>query len=324
VNPIQPPLRDGVLYIDNSSMELFTTCSRQAYYYLIRRIELNRDRIALSFGEAFHAVLDHLYRTHGNSYRDQQANASVLAFAARRELHPPPDDYRTTSYLTNAVNKYLTDYPAEAFDIAVMPNGVTAVEVPFAFPLGTVESAAFGTIPVVWTGRLDLVYRSRGRLGVMDHKTTSIMGSQFFAEFEIAHQMYGYVAACEYIFGEAVSEICINGLGCRKPTKTGTMYEFQRHLIPVSAALLEEWHTDCLAIVRDFITHCELGYFPKMTKWCTNKYGPCQYRGICTLDPSMRESAINTSEYKLVTWSPLNSNPHSTPDGQSTSSTTSA
>lgn len=329
--PVPPPLRDGVLYIDNSSMELFTTCPRQAYYYIIRRLELNKPRIALDFGGAFHTVLEYLYKKYGNSYRSQVENQDIIAFAAstltteitdeerhRRDEHnktadlplppvlvTPEDDYRTKGYLIGAVEQYLAQYPAEAWRPLTLPSGAKAVEVPFAFPLGVVESPVFGRITIMWTGKMDLPYESGDKIGIMDHKTTSMMGPQYFAEFEIAHQMYGYVAATEYVLGRQVNEITINGLGCRKPTKSGQRYEFQRHIIPVNRALLSEWHDDCLAIVSDFIGHCERGYFPRHTKWCLSKYGACQYRAVCTMAPEHREFCLRTSEYRPVTWTPL-------------------
>lgn len=304
--PIHLPLVDGVLYIDNSSMELFTTCPRQAYYYVIRKLELNRSRIALDFGDRFHFLLETLYKRHGSSYRTGEDNANLLALAQQQILPTPEDDYRTTGYLVQAFETYLAQYPAERFDIAITPSGEPAIEIPFMFPLGTIQSGMFGPITVVWTGKIDMGYRSSGRLGIMDHKSTSMMGPQFFAEFEIAHQMYGYTAAAEHIFGEPVHEICINGLGCRKPTRTGKTFEFSRHIIPVNRDLLAEWHDDCLYAVKNFIQCAEEGYFPKFTKWCVSKYGPCQYRGVCTQSPQHRESTLATNEFRPVVWDPLN------------------
>lgn len=305
--PIPPPLRDNVLYIDNSSMELFTTCPRQAYYYIIRRLELNRDKIALDFGGALHKVLEYLYRTYGNNYRSNSDNADVIKFAQRIELRTPEDDYRTNAYLVDAVVEYLTKHPAEVFTLLSEPSQPSkpAVELPFAMPIGEIETELWGKVIIIWTGRIDLPYRSQNRLGIMDHKSTSMMGPQFFTEFEIAHQMYGYVAATEYIFGEQVSEVTINALGCRKPTKSGQRYEFERHIIPVTRPLLDEWHDDSMAIVSDFLAHCARGYFPKHTKWCIGKYGPCQFRAVCSLNPEHRELALSTSEYRTVTWDPL-------------------
>jgi len=308
---IAPPLVDGCFYIDNSSMELFTTCPRQAYYYIIRRLELNRSKVALDFGGAFHNVLEFTYKNFKHSYRSAADNAQILQFTALQSYPVPEDDYRTTSYLLDAVSKYLNDYPAEAFEIATLPNGQPAVEVPFAMPIGTVETASWGKVTVIWTGKIDLIYRSRTRLGIMDHKTTSMMGPQFFTEFEIAHQMYGYNAAAEFIMGEECGEITINGLGCRKPTVKGKgeKFEFNRHIIPTTRPLLDEWHTDSLALVSDFLSHCERGYFPKATKWCMGKYGACQFRQVCTLNPANRELALSTSEFKPVTWNPLEKKP---------------
>lgn len=303
--PIPPPLKDGVLYIDNSSMELFTTCPRQAYYYIIRRLELNRSRIALDFGGAFHNVLEYMYKKYGNAYRSVQENTDIITYASKLELNTPEDDYRTISYLVEAVTKYLDQHPAEVWSVATMPNGLPAVELPFAMPIGTIDTREFGQVVVMWTGKIDIVYRSDGRLGLMDHKTTSMMGPGFFSEFEIAHQMYGYAAAVEYIFKEPVNEVCINGLGCRKPTKNGVKFEFTRHTFPINRPLLDEWHSDSLALISDFLAHCERGYFPKATKWCVAKYGSCQYRAVCSLAPEHRELALATSEFRPVTWDPL-------------------
>lgn len=306
-SPIKPPLLDGVLYIDNSSMELFTTCPRQAYYYIIRKLELDKPKIALDFGGAFHNVLEYMYKKFGTGYRNQAANGDIINYAASLTLNTPENDYRTISYLVEAVSKYLNDYPAEAFEIATLPSGEPAIECPFAMPIGTIESSLWGRISIVWTGKIDMIYRSRGALGILDHKTTSMMGPQFFTEFEIAHQMYGYNAATEFIMGEPSNYITINALGCRKPTVKGKgeKFEFQRHTIPISGPLLEEWHTDSLALVSDFISHCERGYFPKATKWCVGKYGACQYRAVCSLAPEHRELALSTSEFRTVTWNPL-------------------
>lgn len=301
---IPPPLRDGCLYIDNSSMELFTTCPRQAYYYIIRKRELNKDKIALDFGTAFHAVLEHLYKTYGTAYRSAAENGAVLQFAASQVLNTPEDDYRTIGYLVEAVQQYLLQYPAEVFSIAQV-NTAPAVELPFAMPLGTVDTHSWGKVTIIWTGKIDLIYRTSSGFGFIDHKTTSMMGPQYFHEFEFAHQMYGYTAATEFITGAKVSEFTINALGCRKPSRTGNKFEFVRHSVSIQRDLLDEWHTDTLSLVSDFLAHCERGYFPKATKWCMAKYGACQYRAVCSLSPDQRDLALSTSEYKDVTWSPL-------------------
>lgn len=309
MTPIQPPLKDGVLEIDNTALEQFSTCRRQAYYYLIRRIESNRSKIALDFGGAFHKVLEFMYKTYGPSYRNKLDNDAILQYAQSIPPweNPNGDDYRTVPYLVQGVSNYLNSYPAEPFSFATLPSGQVGIEVPFIFPIAKIESPVFGTIPVMWKGVMDVLYRRDGLLGVCDHKTTSIMGPQFMAEFEISHQFYGYVAAAEYITGEKVSEIMVNGIGCRKPTikGTGKTFENQRGLIAVNRSLLAEWHNDTLALITDFIACCEQGYFPKQTKWCVGKYGACQYRSLCTLSPEHRESAINTSEFRPVVWDPL-------------------
>jgi hypothetical protein len=296
---IAPLLTDGALLIDNSSMEYIEKCMRSAQYHNINKRELDKSRSALEFGKAFHEILASRYRDYGNEYLSKEQVVKLYQQAAASQLSPPDDDYRTASFLCDAVLQYCTQYPAESFQILL-------VEQPFAFRLGSITIDGV-SIPIIWQGRLDLLYRSNGRVGIMDHKTTSMMGPQFFSEFAISHQMYGYRrAGNELLKGtDTVKEFTINGLGCRQPTKTGKKFEFLRHINPVDESLAAEWETDCLNIVASFLTCCRDGYFSKITTSCVGKYGACQYHGVCTMPTHVRDNVLASNEFRPVTWDPL-------------------
>ena len=53
------------------------------------------------------------------------------------------------------------------------------------------------------------------------------------------------------------------------------------------------------------INKCSQGYLPKHTKWCVGKYGPCEYKQVCGLEPQYRELSLYSNEYRDVTWDPL-------------------
>jgi len=220
---------------------------------------------------------------------------------------PPEDDFRTYSCAVELIRRYEEQYPFEQFEVVKGRDGSPMIELPFAIPLGEIESEG-KVIKLVWTGRIDLVYISSngGGLYIMDHKTTSIMGPSWEASFTIASQIYGYAWAVEQLCGQPVSGVVINGLGIRKPTKTGKAFEFSRPFIPVIRSLLDEWKVDTLHIVSDFIENARRGYAPKHTAWCNGKFGECPFRKVCTLDGNdQREVMLNSGEFQTNTWSPL-------------------
>lgn len=316
-----PATSDATLFIDNSSIEKFDTCARSGQYYLCNRIESNEDRPALQFGKIIHKVLELRYRHLDESVLDLRQKLIDLVGVEFSKWSPPDEDYRNYGTAVAFIQNYAEQFPFEPFDIAEV-QGELGVEIPFACPLTTLEvntlfniwdadgitqrEVLIKKVHVVWKGKIDIAGRKDGKLFGMDHKTTSMMGPSFFGEFDISGQVYGYAWALSQLTGEMPAYFQINGLGIRKPTKTGKAFEFVRYPVTIYPNLIEEWKKDTVYKIRLFLRSCALGYFPKQTKWCNGKYGACSYKGICTNeDPLMRDTIMSTSQFKRVTWDPL-------------------
>jgi len=321
-DPKPIPLDDSdTFFIDNSTLERHVTCPRSAEYYILNKRETNVDKPALAFGGIFHKILEARYLRGTDYITEADTNAMLLAaqegFAA---YSPPDDDFRNYGAAVAGIQHYAQTYPVEPWNILPV-DGKPAIEIGFAFPIGevsiedtiwvkepngTVRQRYVKSIIIVWKGRIDMVYISQGSIYGLDHKTTSIMGPQFFKEFELSHQVHGYAWAIEQLIGQRIRGFTINGLGFRKPTRTGEQFTFKRHTIPIYDGLLDEWVKDTIYIVSDFFEMCRRGYLPKHTKWCQGKYGACPYKPVCTLPTdAQRKIYLNTGEYKDVTWDPL-------------------
>lgn len=301
------PLVDGdTLFIDNSSLEYFTTCPRSAEYALCRRRRGAGSASALTFGGIIHKILESRYRSAAPMYAQSPEVESVMRAIADTEFarwSPPEDDHRNYSCATSFIREYGLAYPFESFDIIKFPDGRPFIEVPFAVPLGIVGTPP---IKIIWTGRIDMAYTSNNSTYILDHKTTSVMGPSYFAQFEIAHQLYGYAWAAEQVLGQQITGAVINALGIRRPTKSGRAFEFERRLFPIQRGLLADWKIDTLHIVSDFVHMCQRGYMPKHTAWCVGKFGECQFRKVCTLDSApQRDIMLSSGEFMDNTWSPL-------------------
>jgi len=315
------PLVGNTLFVDNSTQERFQTCLRSAGYYVAHKRELNRPKPAQAFGKIIHKALELRYTTQSQVI-DPGILQNMVSTVTKGfdDYTPPDDDFRTYDLAVATVKQYATQYNLEDFKVCSLPNGKPFVEFPFAIPLGeiainrdmyvrepdgSISFRSVSNIVIVQKGKIDLVYEREGNIYGLDHKTTSIMGPQYFAEFELASQVHCYSWAIQNILGKLPSSYVINGLGIRKPTKSGKSLEFIRQSIPIFPALVDEWKTDALTLTSMFIDAATNNQLPKMTKWCVAKYGTCEYKAVCGLDPKLRYMSLYSNEFKNVTWDPL-------------------
>lgn len=323
MTPIPLPLVDGdTLLLDNSSIEKVTTCPRSAELGLCHKLQGAGDRVALRFGGIAHKCLEVRYRSGAPMYEQTPTIQQAMIVTAADEFsrwQPPEDEYRNYDRMVDLIHNYGLQYPFEDFQIPTFPDGKLMVEVPFAYPLGTlevncelwirnpdrsIEKRFVKTIKIIWIGKIDLPYILNGQLFLMDHKTSSMATNM--DEFLISHQFYGYAWALEQMLSRKVDGVIINRIVCRKPTKTGIPFTFERKYIPIGRGLLAEWKLDCLHIIADFIEGARRGYMPKHTSHCVAKFGTCEFHKICQLDdPAQRAIMLTSGEYTERTWSPL-------------------
>lgn len=337
-------LVDGdTLFIDNSSLESFQTCPRQAQYSVSARRRAAVDRVPLRFGGITHKVLEPRYRSSEPMYAQTAPVQKEMISVAEREFlgvkqpdgsrvggwSPPSDDYRTFDMMLQVIQGYGTYYPYESFDVLRLPDGRPFVEFPFALPLGEIHVNAdflvqtlgfdsegkivkvgepvvkfIAVLRIMWTGRIDLVYSMSGGTYLMDHKTSSMATNM--QEFELSHQFYGYKWAVEQILKTPVTGCVINRIVVRKPTKTGQGTTFERKLIAFQDGLAADWRTDILHIIADYAEMVRRGHMPKHTGWCVGKFGACQFHKVCSLDTlEQRDLVLSSGEYEDNIWSPL-------------------
>ena len=299
-----PNTNDKILRIDNSSLEQFTTCSRAAEYYLINGRETSAPRSALTFGGAIHKGLEVLLTKGISPESKQLAFNSMLGCFANDPV--PVEEWRTPDRAIEVLEQYCKFYPSEMFSVVRTPEQKAMVELPFALPLGDVLLPDNSRVYILWTGRIDGIIQWDNQYWALDHKTSSMKGPTFWKDFELSQQMIGYTWAASQLLGQRITGVVINGLFCRKPSKAGTPTEFERQRFAYPDYMLQEWHQNTLTLVSDFLGHYSRSFFPKQTKWCCGKYGLCSYHSVCTASPTDRDFILQSSDFKDVTWSPLN------------------
>lgn len=306
----QSALKDGALHIDASQLEgRFMQCPQEWAYYALHKREAVRDFAGRDFGKFVH---DHMMKPHYNGVPPENVRAGIpVAWEAKPPVNNH-EDHRTLDFAQELYRLYCDAYPSEPWD-------VVQCEVPFAIPLCELpimdhdaEGVDMVNIPVILTGRIDLIVRSHttGKLRIVDHKTSSVGGSTYFTGWTNSSQLHGYVWAGETLMEEPIEAYDINAMFLRKPTKTGKGIELQRQTYLVGdnaethAETLQRWHSNtlqCISAIGDCLAR---NHFPMHTHACVRKYGVCEYHDACRFSPG-RAGLLDTDLYQPVTWSPL-------------------
>jgi len=322
------PLVDGeVLTIDNSSLSTFEQCSRQSQYLLIHRREKNIERVPLVFGRIMHEALEVRYRSPKRMADEDLTQDMVNNLVEAFTLWSPPDgDFRNLEQAAECMVRYNKHYPIEPFTVCTVDNcndDNKAVELPFCLPLmelpinqdvnilnltdGTTQIKHIKTLPILWTGRIDLLIRDGDdNHFVFDHKTSSQGGATIFDEYVNSNQFKGYVWAGQKLITHPIIGAYVNILVNRKPNKQGFSIDFLRQPVYYSPEQIVEWEQNVMHMISDFLHNYLRGYFPMQTIWCKGKFGRCQFFDICSMrtDPQ-RQIMIDSPEYRDWTWNPV-------------------
>lgn len=317
------------LHFDWSSLECFLSCNRSALWKLVHS-RTTKGKAALTFGGAMHAALEVYYKLHSDP--DKTKVLHLCRQAIDRAFEEVTinyfDEYRTPDYCYDCFLKYIQNYANEAL-VPVVENGKPLIEFSFAFDLAemTIPANVFHTydigrltnnekkelsaagdirVHVKWTGICDIVADINGENWLIDHKTTSILSADFFDGFNLAMQPIGYVHAARMAFPHLnITGFMVNTLACRKPTKTGKGFEPHRSFHRYEDWHFDEWKTDAINLIGEFVYNLTLNCWPKKTTWCVGKYGKCPYLDVCSLPPAYRLDLLNSDQFVNNTWKPV-------------------
>lgn len=311
-----------VMSVDNSSLESFLFCNRLAQYKLVNN-RSSHPTAALTFGGIIHTGLEVYYKLKDTGLSRETLEDQCFSAMAISALEYPavdPTDYRSLAFAQTVLGRYIDKYSKETDFAPLEIDGEKMIEYSFKSNLGHVNIDLSNTeflaelnlppeikdltsinVKLVWSGIIDmLVKETDGGVWLVDHKTTSMFGGDFFAQFEQSQQVIGYARAAQHI--PNFRGFIVNALVCRKDTKTGKGTEFHRSRFTYDQEKIDEWETDVMAIVSEFLFNLQTSYFPKKTSWCLGKYGKCQFFDVCTSPINLREMVLHSNNYTDNVW----------------------
>jgi hypothetical protein len=142
-------------------------------------------------------------------------------------------------------------------------------------------------------------------LWVVDHKTTSRGGKEYYDYFYLTNQTRGYAWAAQQLSGKRITGLILNAVICRPITNTGIAQEFDRPKYEYSQASLDEWKQNAISTVSDIAFCLQRGYFPQYARSFKSPCIGCDYHDNCKFNPEHRAADLSTNIYRDVTWNPI-------------------
>jgi hypothetical protein len=263
---------------------------------------------ALGFGGAFHEGIAEWYRT-------GQISAALLAIESSWPANTPVDDWRTKEKCLQTVIEYTRKYPEENFQFVEGPDG-PLVEKSFTLSTGLyLNCNKCGWSPsrptcgwcnecgepmeeIEYGGIIDGLVEFSGQVYILEHKTTSQLGSYYFNQFKPNNQITGYIWGAGLLSGQRVGGAIVNAIGVYKSSAT----KFERQITSRSDTEIQEWLHNLKHSCQK-IRDCErAGYWPLHTGSCT-LYGRCEYHSVHVLGTPTEREKILEQDYVQDEWS---------------------
>jgi hypothetical protein len=273
--------------IDNFLLTMFQACPLK---YKLRALEhwtARRKSAALGFGGALHEGLAAWYRT-----GDPRQALNAINNSWPDNL--PVDDWRTKDKALQVMYDYMQRYSREPFKVVGVPDA-PMIECTFTLDTGlTLEDGE----PIEYGGIFDGLVEWDGSVYVLEHKTTSQLGSFYFNQYNPNNQITGYIWAAGKLSGQRVGGAIINAVGLYKSSPT----KFERQITNRNKVQIEEWLQNVKHVCQQ-IRDCERrGFWPMHTPSCT-QYGRCEFHDVHVLGTERERNAMLEMSYHREEWS---------------------
>ncbi len=174
----------SVQLLTNSRVKTFRGCQRQHQLRYVRFLEPVRKSSELIFGTAYHAMLEFWYRAMMTWNVWHEAAGAAVAYMRGLSGHMDPFDRVRCEELFLA---YAACYAEQGFE-------VLAVEVEFVTDLINPDTGYPSRLYRLG-GKIDAIVRRRGRVYVMEHKTSAedlSVGSSYWQRLKLDSQISTY------------------------------------------------------------------------------------------------------------------------------------
>lgn len=328
---------------DSTSIGYLKTCPRLYQLIMVEGWSPKDESVHLRFGQEYHSAIEAYDKAKagGRSHPDAMSVAIYQALLMTADWDVDTETkagkYKNRRTLIQLLVDYFDTFANDPAETFILENGKPAVELSFKFELGwgpdagasteglqtiavnEVEPVVEGGVswgtheviqqfpkgqPYLLCGHLDRVVRFNSDLYVLDHKTTTTTPSSYYFDgFNPNNQMTLYTFASQVVYHAPVKGVIVEAA----QIKLVEPNEFKRGVTYRTQDQLDEWLADLEFWLAQAESFAEAGYWPMNDTAC-DKFGGCQFRGICSKSPQVREKWLAADFVKKPEserWNPL-------------------
>ena len=303
-----------LIKINPSSLTLLQTCPKKSYYSLYKNLVPLKRSDAVLFGSAIHKALEIYYSAprekrrvppnmkdninlmcHGQRLADESSSIIYRATRGFIECAAPLADLPNTDKrsLSNGgwlLGEYFEDrvyVPLEVMfrDGEPLVEKLLETEI-FNSPELTIK--LFGTIDAI------LINRSTEQVVICDHKTSSVVGNDFYNRTKPNHQYTAYVHLAQQELGLSTENFMINcfQVKARPKTTRGKGPDFLHLITKRTPRDISDFILTTIYYVRQYISWVEEDFFPYGPVDACANYGRCSFLDVCSVPETIKESIL--------------------------------
>jgi hypothetical protein len=271
----RPPFPEVV---DSSMLSDFVTCPTKFKRTYLEHWKTPGRNVHLHAGGMFAAALE---AARVAFYQDklsrEDAEAAGLRYLLTQwgDYEAPADSPKSLLGMCGALEYYYEAFPFDR-DPAVPifgASGKRGIEFSFVLPL-EIHHPETG-LPLLFSGRADLIAHFQDAIYLFDEKTTSSLGSQWAKQWELRSQFSAYTWAARQL-GIDVSGVVVRGIAIRK-----TGYDHAQHIAYRAEWELERWLHEITKRLHSMIAQWHSGDWDYNLDHACGDYGGCVFQQVC-------------------------------------------
>lgn len=267
---------------DYTMLSTYMRCPKRYYYRMVRNLVGKVKPLAPEFGKWIHKALDVWFV-------ERDMDKAIQVFK-NNYVGSDSDQKRTVPVGEKLLRLYAEKYAHEGFTILES-------EKEFCVDLPTGDKLI---------GRIDKIIEWDNVIYVMDHKTTSRLGYEFFYKIKPNMQFDGYIYAARKMGYTACNGVLLDALlvakGLLVPSQLSRLTPLARDLSTRSDEELQLYIDNVSMILNSVKNSYETEKWIMNTEGCCD-FIECPYRKICKEEKDIQERIISM-DYTEDKWDP--------------------
>lgn len=271
-----------MLIIDSSMLSAFRSCPRKFELTYLEHWKPQGESVHLVAGKAFASGIEaarEAFYDRGESPDEAVTTGVAALLTAYGPFEPPEGSPKTALRMADALTYYFEQYPLDKDPAKPVTyhGGRRGIEFSFVTPL---PIKGPNGIPLLFSGRADMIADFAGGRFLYDEKTTSSLGPSWGRQWDLRSQFTAYCWA------SAECGLPVNGAVVRGVSILKTKFDTQQVITYRAQWEINRWLEQTLRDIERIFQMAErkmdsgLPFDHNLDHACT-EYGGCQFRDVC-------------------------------------------